>query len=191
MTKPIHLAVILGSTREGRQCDAIAAWVARELDQRTDLRFSIIDPLTLDLSIRQSRQASASETTLRQQLGEADAFLVVTPEYNHSFPAALKLLIDSAYTEWQTKPVGFVSYGGAAGGSRAVEQLRQVFAELHAPTIRDTVGLANVWELFDEAGELKQPERPVRALNRLLGQLLWWAGVTRNAREKDPYSRVA
>jgi NAD(P)H-dependent FMN reductase len=189
MTNPLHLAVILGSTREGRQCDAIAAWVSRELDQRKDLRFSIIDPLAFDLS--QSRQASASEKALCQQLGGAEAFLVITPEYNHSFPAALKLLIDSAYTEWQTKPVGFVSYGGAAGGSRAVEQLRQVFAELHAPTIRDTVSLANVWEQFDEAGELKQPERPVRALSRMLGQLLWWAGATREAREKDPYARVA
>jgi NAD(P)H-dependent FMN reductase len=189
MTTPIQIAVILGSTREGRQCDAIAAWLARELDQRKDLGFSIIDPLTLDL--HQSRQASASEKALCQKLGEAEAFIVITPEYNHSFPAALKHLIDSVYTEWQTKPVGFVSYGGAAGGARAVEQLRQVFAELHAPTIRDTVSLPNVWEQFDEAGELKQPERPIRALNRMLGQLLWWAGAARDAREKDPYSRVA
>ncbi len=74
-------------------------------------------------------------------MAEADAFLVVTPEYNHGYPAALKELIDSVYEPWHAKPVAFVSYGGASGGIRAVEQLRQVFAELHAVTLRDGVQL--------------------------------------------------
>ncbi len=76
-------------------------------------------------------------------LSEADAFIVVTPEYNHSFTASLKFVLDLVYEPWQGKPVAFVSYGGISGGLRAVEQLRLVFAELHAVTVRDTVSFAN------------------------------------------------
>ncbi len=70
-------------------------------------------------------------------------FVVVTPEYNHSFPGPLKAAIDRHVTPWQAKPVGFVSYGGISGGLRAVEHLRQVFAELHAVTVRETVSF--IW----------------------------------------------
>ena len=77
--------------------------------------------------------------SLQQRLGQADAFVIVTPEYNHGYPAPLKALIDSSGAEWHAKPVAFVSYGGVSGGLRAVEQLRLVFAELHAVTIRDSV----------------------------------------------------
>ena len=74
--------------------------------------------------------------------------MIVTPEYNHSFPASLKNTIDWFDSEWHAKPVGFVSYGGMAGGQRAVEHLRQVFAELHAVTVRDTLSFHMAWERF-------------------------------------------
>jgi NAD(P)H-dependent FMN reductase len=83
--------------------------------------------------------------------------VVVTPEYNHGYTAALKQLIDAVKAEWVAKPVGFVSYGGVSGGLRAVEQLRLVFAELHAVTIRDGVSFAMAWNRFDEAGEPVDP----------------------------------
>ena len=67
--------------------------------------------------------------------------MVVTPEYNHSFPASLKQAIDYAYDEWQAKPVGFVSYGCGSAGLHAVDQLRTVFTALHAVTVRDGVGI--------------------------------------------------
>ena len=82
------------------------------------------------------------------RLAAADAFVVVTPEYNHSYPAPVKTLIDWHFTEWQAKPVGFVSYGGMSGGLRAVEHLRGVFAELHAVTVRDTVSFHGAWDRF-------------------------------------------
>lgn len=175
MAQSIHLAIILGSVREGRMADAIAAWLAAELDIRKNMSFAIIDPLDAPEPAR-----------VRRELNRADAVLVVTPEYNHSFPGALKSLIDSAFKEWQTKPVGFVSYGGMAGGSRAVEQLRQVFAELHAPTARDSVGFINVGEQFVD-GKLLAPERPRAALDRTLAQLRWWALASSFAREREAY----
>lgn len=119
---------------------------------------------------------------MKERIGNADAFVIVTPEYNHDYPAALKHLIDSIYGKWQAKPVAFVSYGAASGGLRAVEQLRQVFAELHIASMRNTVSFANVWEQFGEHGKLHAPERPEKAMAMILAQLQWWQIALKNAR---------
>lgn len=103
----------------------------------------------------------------------------------------MKSLIDSASAEWQAKPIGFVSYGGISGGLRAVEQLRLVFAELHAVTIRDSVSFANVWNQFDDAGRLHEPDGPEYAMQRLLASLRWWAEALREARRSTPYAARA
>jgi NAD(P)H-dependent FMN reductase len=129
--------------------------------------------------------------TLWQRLAAAEAFVVVTPEYNHGYPAPLKSLIDSVGAEWHGKPVAFVSYGGISGGLRAVEQLRLVFAELHTVTLRDAVSFAGAWEQFDEAGQLIEPERPRRTMATMLARLQWWALALRNAREAAPYAPAA
>ena len=111
--------------------------------------------------------------------------------HNRSYPAPLKSLIDSVGAEWQAKPVAFVSYGGVSGGLRAVEQLRQVFAELHAMTIRDCVSFAAAWEHFDGTGALINPERSERAMATMLGRLRWWAAALRAARAAEPYETAA
>jgi NAD(P)H-dependent FMN reductase len=129
--------------------------------------------------------------SLRAQLAEADAFVVVTPEYNHGYPAALKELIDSAGEEWHAKPVAFVSYGGVSGGLRAVEQLRQVFAELHVVSIRDSVSFQNAWQLFDATGCPAEPDRCSAQMSRMLAKLHWWATALRTARTSAPYSAAA
>jgi NAD(P)H-dependent FMN reductase len=100
----------------------------------------------------------------------------------------LKALIDSAGAEWQAKPVAFVSYGGISGGLRAVEQLRLVFAELHAVTVRDSVSFPSAWEQFDELGALTNPERADKSMETLLARLNWWAVALREARSNAPYS---
>jgi NAD(P)H-dependent FMN reductase len=114
--------------------------------------------------------------------------VVVTPEYNHSFPASLKNAIDWHFTQWQAKPVGFVSYGGVAGGLRAVEHLRLVFAELHAMTVRGTVSFHMAPERFDANGEPREPEGCNRAAKAMLDQLVWWARALRTARAARPYA---
>jgi NAD(P)H-dependent FMN reductase len=125
------------------------------------------------------------------RIAEADAFVVVTPEYNHGYAAPLKSLIDSVVAEWQAKPVAFVSYGGASGGLRAVEQLRLVFAELHAVTMRDAVSFASAWEQFDGAGALREPDRAEQSMATMLGRLRWWATALRDARKVTPYLQSA
>jgi len=137
--QPFNLAVIIGSTREGRYGPRVASWFHHRALERDDVEVDLVDLAETPLPVVQQAHpvptgeyTSAEVRAFAQRIGSADAFVVVTPEYNHSFPGPLKLAIDSVYPEWAAKPVGFVSYGGVAGGLRAVEHLRPVFAELHA-----------------------------------------------------------
>jgi NAD(P)H-dependent FMN reductase len=176
----IRVAVIYGSTRPGRFCETVVRWTVGRLAASERFQFDVIDPA----------DEKATES-LQQRLSQADAFLVVTPEYNHGYPAPLKALIDSGGSEWHAKPVAFVSYGGVSGGLRAVEQLRLVFAELHAVTIRDSVSFPGAWEQFDETGALRNPERAQKGMEVLLSRLKWWALALRRARSTMPYALSA
>ena len=175
-TPTLRLALIYGSTRPGRFCDTIAAWAQAEIARHGRFTTTAIDT------------AQAPPDHFANSLRAADAFVVLVPEYNHGYPAPLKALIDAHYDEWQAKPVAFVSYGGVSGGIRAVEQLRQVFAELHAVTMRDAVSFANAAEQFDDRGELRMPTRARRSAATMLARLQWWATVLRDARRTRPYT---
>lgn len=190
MTEPTRLTIILGSAREGRYCDTVFRWVLAEIGSSTDFVVDVIDPASLDLGSLGRGNGGESVAALRQRIDEADAFLVVTPEYNHGYPAALKAVIDSAYIEWQAKPVAFISYGGISGGLRAVEQLRLVFAELHAVTLRDSVSFPIPWRRFGANG-LADAHEERKALDMLLARLLWWSHTLRRARLAAPYAEVA
>jgi len=190
MTERITVALIYGSARSGRFCDTVARWVAAQMAAHGGFSVDIVDPAQSLWPGAPTHGDAQALLALTDRLGRADAFVVVTPEYNHGYPAPLKFLIDSIYAPWQAKPVAFVAYGGVSGGLRAVEQLRQVFAELHAVTVRDTVSFANAWEQFDGNGQPLAPERAQRALARLLAQLRWWALALRHARAVVPYAEV-
>jgi NAD(P)H-dependent FMN reductase len=179
---PIRVAVLYGSTREGRFCDKVGAWAAGEVSKRSEFIVDVIDPAAFQTEGAQDMVA------MRERIGQADAFVVVTPEYNHSYPAALKLVIDGVFQEWQTKPVGFVSYGGISGGLRAVEHLRGVFAELHAVTMRDSVSFAQVWSQFSADGTLPESAAARKTMGVMLQRLHWWAVALRSARESMPYA---
>ncbi|MFS8201918.1 NADPH-dependent FMN reductase [Streptomyces sp. CWNU-52B] len=184
---PLRLVVLTGSTREGRFGPVAADWFLRFAARRDDLE---LDPLDLaDHRLPEVASTAphpeAAEVTAR--LAAADAFVVVTPEYNHSFPGPLKNAIDLHFAQWQAKPVGFVSYGGLGGGLRAVEQLRLVFAELHAVTVRDTVSFHRTTENFAEDGSLLRPEIPEGAAKAMLDQLTWWGRTLRAGRAQAAY----
>ncbi|WNG38669.1 NAD(P)H-dependent oxidoreductase [Archangium violaceum] len=187
MERKMKVALIYGSTREGRFCDTVAKWAAAEIARQGMFTVEVVDPAALALPGRYEQKAGAEVLALNERLAGADAFIVVTPEYNHGYPASLKLLIDAVHTPWQAKPVAFVSYGGISGGLRAVEQLRQVFAELHAVTLRDCVSFSNAWQQFNEAGELREPEPARKAMTLMLSRLGWWTKALRDAREATPY----
>ncbi|MGH9042848.1 MAG: NADPH-dependent FMN reductase, partial [Acidimicrobiia bacterium] len=168
---PIRVAIIIGSIREGRFGPTVARWFTEQAAQRSDLELDVIDLADTDLPAVYPQERVGTVQAYVDRLDRADAFVVVTPEYNHGYPAGLKQAIDLAKQPWAAKPVGFVSYGGMSGGLRAVEQLRQVFAELHAVTVRDTVSFHNFPELFDPSGQLSDPTAPNAAAKKMLDQL--------------------
>ncbi|MGX1130525.1 NAD(P)H-dependent FMN reductase [Streptomyces glaucescens] len=188
-TRPLDVTVIIGSDRHGRFGPVVADWLLGRVAGHADLTGRILDvaetPLPTTLS--PTPEATAALARITPKLASAEAFVVVTPEYNHSYPAALKNLIDWHTAEWRAKPVALVSYGGISGGLRATEHLRQVFAELHTVTVRDTVSFPNAGSAFTPDGHLKDPTGPNAAARTMLDQLVWWGRALREAKEKRPY----
>ncbi|MER5306539.1 NAD(P)H-dependent oxidoreductase [Streptomyces sp. NPDC002773] len=192
-TRPLSLALVVASDRDGRFAPVITDWFRSRLAGREDFTVSVVDLAEVDLPTSLSYDPSpavrAELAKVTPVLEAADAFVVITPEYNHSFPASLKNLIDRHYTEWQAKPVGFVSYGGLSGGLRAVEQLRQVYAEMHAVTVRETVSFHNAHGQFDENGQHKDPAGADMAAQALLDQIGWWGRALKDAKSATPYGK--
>lgn len=190
--KPVRVAVVIGSNREGRYAPVISDWFLARAVEFGGLDIDVVDVAAIELptvlSFNPSDTVKAERAKIAARLDAADAFVVVTPEYNHSYPAGLKNLIDWHNSEWHAKPVGFVSYGGLSGGLRAVEHLRQVFAELHAVTLRDTVSFHGPWGQFDADGQHNDPAAPEAAAKALLGQLTWWARALRDAKAVRPFA---
>ncbi|MEV7599908.1 NAD(P)H-dependent oxidoreductase [Kitasatospora sp. NPDC089797] len=190
----LDVAVVLGSTRGGRFGPVVADWLIGHLEARGDMTAYLVDPAVTPLpTVMPGWGAELPEAdqellaAVSPRLAAADAFVFVTPEYNHSFPAPLKNTIDWHNQQWHGKPVGFVSYGGLSGGLRAVEQLRVVMAELNAVTIRNTVSFHGAAQCFDADGRPKDPAADAAA-KTLLDQLDWWARALRDARRARPFA---
>lgn len=192
MSERVLMGIIIGSVRRGRAGTVVAEWFANQAREFGQFDVEVIDLASYDLPLPfgegMSREQLAEFIPLSEALERADAFVVVTPEYNHSYPAGLKNAIDWHLRQWQGKPVGFVSYGAISGGLRAVEHLRAVFAEVHAVTIRETVSFVNYWDQFDgDGGWPKDPEVCNTAAKTLLKQLAWWAWALKSAKAEQPY----
>ncbi len=114
------------------------------------------------------------------KIASLDAFVFVSPEYNHGIPAALKNAIDFLFAEWNHKAAGFVSYGGA-GGARAVEQLRLVLAEVHVATVRAQV-LLSMWTDFEHFTTFKPGPQHEKSVGTVLDQVVAWGGALRQLR---------
>ncbi|WIY01657.1 NAD(P)H-dependent oxidoreductase [Amycolatopsis mongoliensis] len=190
---PVRVAVIVGSVREGRFGPVVAGWLACVAREHGGFEVDVVDLAEPDLPMVLPAFGATPSATVVAAVGKvtprleaADAFVVVTPEYNHSYPASLKNAIDWHRTEWTAKPVAFVSYGGTSGGLRAVEHLRAVFAELHAVTIRDTVSFHGAHARFGSDGAPTDDAAAVAA-KTMLDQLSWWARSLAEARTVRPY----
>lgn len=181
---PLRLEVIVASVRPKRFAPVVADWFLRRARADADFEVGVIDlidtPLPADLTETDEVRA------FQRRIADADAFVAVTSEYNHGYPASLKTALDSVKREWRGKPIGFVSYGGLSGGLRAVEQLRQVVAEIHMVSVRETVSFHEAKRKFDADGETADGAA-IDAADRMLRQLAWWAGALRAARAADPY----
>lgn len=189
----INLKVILGSTREGRFSDKAGAWIAAIAGKNPAYNVEVLDLRDFNLPFFDSPESPAYKSKpyenpdvarFTAKIAEGDAYIIVTPEYNHSVSAVLKNAIDWVYQEWARKPVAYVAYG-SVGGARAVEHLRQIAIETYAAPMRDAVHfLGN--EYFPVAFGQKPAEEMLAgkedAANTLLTDLLWWAKALKTAR---------
>ncbi len=189
----VKIKIIIGSTRQNRFSEHPARWINEEAKKVAGAEVELLDLRDYPLPFFNEPVSPAmvkgdySNEIVRKwarKIAEADAYIIATPEYNHGCPAVLKNALDSIYQEWNNKPVGFVSWGGAAG-VRSVEQLRQVAIELQMAPIRNAVHISSFWTLLDESGQLKPG-----AFDSLKGsaeiffnQLMWWAEALKKARE--------
>jgi NAD(P)H-dependent FMN reductase len=193
--KQHKLVIIIGSVREGRFGPVVASWVAEQARVHGGFDVEVVDladsEIPLSLPAASPKYAGDSYprpeamAPLTSSMAEAEAFILVTPEYNHSYPAALKAAIDWHFTQWTAKPVAFVSYGGAAGGRHAVLHLENVLTELHAVTIRDGLAFPNYFAAWQD-GQPLDSAAPGYA-KTLLDQLAWWAAALSAARDASPY----
>ncbi|MEU2039894.1 NADPH-dependent FMN reductase [Nocardia niwae] len=189
---PVRVALIVGSTRTGRFGPTVADWFAGRLERRrVDLdRIDLAATGLPDRLTDPDEPLPPAVRVLGVRLDAADAFVVVTPEYNRSFPAAVKHAIDWFGTEWAAKPVTVVGYGGDVDGGHAAAQLRPVFGELNAVLIRRTVTITKAWQRFASDGSWPRRDAELdETVDAAVDQLLWWARALRAARAETPFVR--
>lgn len=185
----LRLAIILGSTRPNRNGEAVARWVYDRARERADAEYELVDIAEFDLPlldepIPPSQHKYGKEHTKRwaAKIASFDGFVFVTPEYNHSTSAALKNAIDYLYVEWNNKAAGFVSYG-SAGGTRAVEHLRGIMAELQIADVRSQVALS-LFTDFENFSTFRPQALHQKSLTAMLDQLVAWSGALKGVRER-------
>ncbi|WP_231100355.1 NADPH-dependent FMN reductase [Candidatus Nitrosocosmicus oleophilus] len=183
----LKIAIVIGSTRPGRNGEAVSRWVYEMANSRGDAEYEMVDikdyslPL-LDEPIPPSMGQYSKEHTKiwSAKIDSFDAYVFVTPEYNHGIPGALKNAIDFLFKEWNNKVAGFVSYG-SAGGVRAVEQLRLVMAEVKVATVRAQVQLS-IYTDFENFSIFKPHNIHEKSINTMLDELVTWAGAMKSLR---------
>jgi NAD(P)H-dependent FMN reductase len=174
-----NLAIIIGSTRPGRAGAAIAQWFAARAKDHGGFDVTVVDLAEVDLPLLDEPNHPRLRQYTRQHtkdwsaiIDAADAFVFVTPEYNYGYPAALKNAIDYLHHEWQHKPAGFVSYGGVAAGTRAVQQLKQVVTTLRMLPVFDSVNIPFHTQFLDSDGVLRPNEVMEKAAGAMLDELV-------------------
>jgi NAD(P)H-dependent FMN reductase len=184
----LRIAVVTGSTRPGRKNEDVANWVYRVAQQRNDAEFELVDIAEHNLPLLDEsmppvygQYAHGHTKAWSEKIASFDAYVFVTPEYNHSTSAALKNAIDYLYREWNNKAAGFVSYGGHAGGARAVEHLRLIMAEVMVATVRAQV-ILSLFTDFENFTILKPSPQREKELHTMLDQLIAWGSALKTLR---------
>jgi NAD(P)H-dependent FMN reductase len=184
----LKIAIVTGSTRPGRNNESVANWVHRVAKERKDAAFELVDIASYNLPLLDEpmppvfAQYSHEHTKAwSDKIASFDAYVFVTPEYNHGTSGALKNAIDYLYREWNNKAAGFVSYGGHAGGARAVEQLRLIMAEVMVATVRAQVLLSLLTD-FENFKTFKPGPQREKELHAMIDQVVAWGGALKELR---------
>ena len=178
----LKVAIILGSTRPGRNGEAVSQWIYEIAKKRSNADFELLDIKDFNLPLldepispTMGQYTKEHTKTWSVKINSYDAYVFVTAEYNHGIPGALKNAIDFLFKEWNNKAAGFVGYGGA-GGVRAVEQLRLVMAELHVATVRAQVQLS-LFTDFENFTRFKPAPYNEKSASDMLDQVISWGSA--------------
>jgi len=193
-SKNLNTAVIYGSARRDRQGIKAAHFVVRKLEERKH-DVTLIDSEKYDLPMLdwmykeyESGQAPAAMQKLAEILSAADGFIIVSAEYNHSIPGALKNLLDHFQSEYLYKPSGIVTYSaGPFGGVRALVNLRGILAELGTPSIPSAFPISQIHNAFDDDGNAADTAYDERFV-KFLDEYEWYANALRQARFQEKRS---
>jgi len=185
----IKIAIVIGSTRPGRKAEAVARWVHAVATKRSDAEFEIVDIKDFDLPLldepmppSRGQYTQPHTKAWAAKIASFDAYVFVTPEYNHGPSGALKNAIDYLYREWNNKAAGFVGYG-SAGGTRAVEQLRLVMGELLVADVRAQVALS-LFTDFENFSTFNPAPMHEKSVTVMLDQVIAWGGALKTLRKE-------
>lgn len=185
MTK---IAIIIGSTRPGRNGEAVAKWVYELSKKRNDAEYELVDIADFNLPLLDEPYPAGMNQYTKDhtkkwaaKINEFDGFIFVTPEYNHSTSGALKNALDYLSAEWSNKAAGFVSYGSAMG-VRAVEHLRLIAGELQMADVRQQV-MFSLFTDFENMSKFTPAEMKVDDVNTLFDQVVAWSKALKTIRQ--------
>jgi len=182
----MKIKIIIGSTRDGRFGDKPAKWIFDLASKRNEIQTEVLDLRDYEMPFYNKPISPASVVDgdykndvvnlWARKINEADAFIIVSPEYNHGTSGVLKNALDSVYKEWNNKPVAFVSYG-SMGGARSVEHLRNNTVELQMASVRNAIHILSPWNLVNEDGTLKPSvlDEHEKNAEAMLDQLISWS----------------
>jgi NAD(P)H-dependent FMN reductase len=183
--RPFSVPVILGTTRKGRMSAHAAAFVVEQLRKRDGVVTELIDIAALQLPIDDAGE-TAVDPSFAEKMTVADALVIVTPEYNHSFPGLLKHVLDTCLKQYIHKPAGIAAVSaGSFGGARVVESFLPVLRELGLVAIFWDLNFGPIGQIFDGCGRLLD-DAFVRRADKFLDELLWMARTLRHGREHIP-----
>ena len=182
-----RIAVIVGSTRPGRNATAVAEWVLAHAKARKDAEYELVDIADFGLPLldeplppAMGQYSKPHTKAWADKIAGFDGFVFVTPEYNHSTSGALKNAIDYLFREWNDKAAGFVGYG-STGGTRAVEHLRGIMGEIKVADVRAQVALS-LFNDFENFSVFKPGPHQAAAVDAMLGDLIAWGGALQTMR---------
>jgi len=183
----LNVAIIVGTTRPGRKAEDVARWVHGIAAKRNDASFEVVDIAAFKLPLldepvppSMGQYSKPHTKAWAAKISAFDAFIFVSPEYNHSIPGSLKNAIDFLWREWNDKAAGIVSYGGV-GGARAAEQLRLILGELKVADVRAQVTLS-LFTDFEKFTTFKPAPHQEQAVNAMLDDLMAWGQAFKGMR---------
>ena len=180
--RPLTIPVILGTTRKGRMSEYAARFMVGQIEKRNGVKTELIDICKLPMPIDDAGDG-IKDAAFSEKMVMADALVIVTPEYNHSFPGLLKHILDSCLKEYIHKAAGIVGVSaGPFGGIRAIQDFLPVIRELGLVNIFWDVNFGNVSSVFDQSGNLLDQAFVARA-DKFLNELIWMAKTLRYGRD--------